>query len=307
MNQTMTENPATQSEPVPAALPERTENDAVMDTLRPWLTQIGLFVIFGLLGLIAVTLFIDSRRQAVSEPWQELTLAQAGFANSGNVDRLTQVASTHPDTPAAMWALQSAGDYQLRQGIYQLREDREAGFALIKKSKESFQQVLDAPASAKSSNIQQASIFSMAYASESLGQFDEAAKYYTQLIEEAPNSHFAGAAKRGAARSTNPEFAAAFEKFKSFEEIGDAPGPNVPDRPKIDFPEFEMPTDEPKTGEESADSSEPETELEKPEVKAVEPATESSDSHPPPDENAASDSDEAAAAPPSDEPAAESK
>lgn len=277
MNQTMTENPATQTEPVPAALPERSENDAVMDTLRPWLTQIGLFIAFGLLGLIAITLFINSRGQSVAEPWQELTSAQSEFAISGNVDRLTQVASTHPDTPAAMWALQSAGDYQLRRGIDQLREDREAGFAQIEKSRDSFQQIIDAPASSKSPDIQQSSVFSMAYASESLGKFDEAAKYYTQLIEEAPNSHFAEAAKRGAARSTNPEFAAAFVKFKSFEAIGDAPGPAVPDRPEIDFPEFEMPADEPANdaakSEEGNDDSTDEVKMEQPEVKAVESAT----------------------------------
>ena len=274
MNQIMTENPATQTDTVPNAAPELSENDAVMDTLRPYLTQIGLFVAFGLLGLIAVTLFINSRQQSSAQPWQELTSAQSEFAISGNVDRLTQVATSYPDTPAAMWALQSAGDYQLRRGIDQLREDREAGFALIEKSKESFQQILDAPTSAKSSDIQQASVFSMAYASESLGQFDDAAKYYTQLIEEAPGSHFAEAAKRGSARSTNPEFAAAFEKFKSFEDIGAAPGPNVPDRPDIDFPEFEMPADKPATDEvmpgDASDDATEETKMEQPEAKTIE-------------------------------------
>ena len=278
MNQTMTENPANESSTLPPLDPERSENDQVMDSLRPHLTKIGLFVAFGLLGLIAATLFINNRERSVAQPWQELTSAQSEFAISGNVDRLTQVASVYPDTPAAMWALQSAGDYQLRQGIDQLREDRDKGFGLIEKSKESFQQILDAPASAKTPDIQQASVFSMAYASESLGEFDDAAKYYTQLIEEAPKSHFVASAKRGVARSTNPEFVTAFAEFKSFEDVGEAPGPNVPTRPEIDFPEFEMPKEEPAAdaakSDEADDDSADETKMKQPEVKTAEPKSE---------------------------------
>ena len=269
----MTENTATQPNSAPIANPELGENDELMDKLRPYLTQIGVAVILGLLGLIAITLFLNSRQNSASAPWQELTTAQSEFALTGNVDRLTQVASVYPDSSAAMVALQSAGDFQLRQGIDELQRDRDKGFGLIEKSKESYQQIVDAPASAKSSAIQQSSVFSMAYASESLGQFDEAAKYYTQLIEDAPKSHFAAAAKRGVARSTNPEFAAAFKKFKEYEPLGDAPGPSVPTRPEIDFPEIDASDDAAATGEvnieDSSVESEDEPEMEQPEVKAA--------------------------------------
>ena len=273
----MTENSATQTDAPPIATPERGENDEMMDKLRPYLTQIGVAVILGLLGLIAITLFMNSRQQSTSAPWQELTSAQSEFALTGNVDRLTQVASQYPDTAAAMWALQSAGDFQLRQGIDELQKDRAKGFELIAKSKESFQQIVDAPASAKTPDIQQSSIFSMAYANESLGEFDDAAKYYTQLIEEAPDSYFVAAAERGAARSTNPDYAAAFEKFKEYEPLGDAPGPNVPSRPEIDFPEVDIPADEPAMDEVKADESdmdsEGEAKMEQPEVKAAPSST----------------------------------
>ena len=273
----MTEKSATQTGSLPTAAPERSENDEMMDKLRPYLTKIGVAVVLGLLALIAITLLIDSRQQSSSAPWQELTTAQAEFSFSGNVDRLTQVASQYPNTKAAMHALQSAGDFQLRQGIDQLATDRDKGFGLIEKSKESYQQILDAPVSAKSSDIQQASVFAMAYANESLGQFDEAAKYYTQLIEEAPDSHFVSDAKRGVARSTNPDFVAAYKKFKDFEPLGDAPGPNVPTRPEIDFPEVQVPEDEPGTDEVMPDDSPTESgdevKMEQPEVKPVTAST----------------------------------
>ena len=278
-NQTMTENTATQTDSPPIVTPERGENDELMDKLRPYLTQIGIAVILGLLALIAITLFINSRQQSVSAPWQELTAAQSEFAISGNVDRLTQVASQHPDTAAAMQALQTAGDFQLRQGLDQLQTDRDTGFGSIQKAKESYQQMLDAPKSAKTPSLQQSSVFAMAYACESLGEFDDAAKYYTQLIEEAPESHFVADAKRGVARSTNPEFAAAYKKFREYEPLGDAPGPNVPTRPEIDFPEIDfpeidVPSDEAAPDEVMPEDSETEGEakMEQPEVKAA-PAT----------------------------------
>ena len=270
----MTENTATQTDSPPIVTPERGENDELMDKLRPYLTQIGIAVILGLLALIAITLFINSRQQSVSAPWQELTAAQSEFAISGNVDRLTQVASQHPDTAAAMQALQTAGDFQLRQGLDQLQTDRDTGFGSIQKAKESYQQMLDAPKSAKTPSLQQSSVFAMAYACESLGEFDDAAKYYTQLIEEAPESHFVADAKRGVARSTNPEFAAAYKKFREYEPLGDAPGPNVPTRPEIDFPEIDVPSDEAAPDEVMPEDSETEGEakMEQPEVKAA-PAT----------------------------------
>ena len=301
----MTEKSATQTGSLPTAAPERSENDEMMDSLRPYLTQIGLAVILGLLALIAITLFINSRQQGASAPWRELSIAQTEFSISGNVDRLTQVASQYPDTAAAMWALQSAGDFQLRQGIDQLATDRDKGFKLIKKSQESYQQILDAPVSAKSSDIQQSSVFAMAYANESLGQFDEAAKYYTQLIEEAPDSHFASDAKRGVARSTNPDFVAAYKKFKEFEPLGDAPGPNVPTRPEIDFPEVQVPEDKPETDEVMPDDestkSGDEVTMEQPEVK---PTTASTDEAAPADP-AKLDPKEADSAPEKTEPATE--
>ncbi len=267
----MTENTATQTDSPPIAAPERGENDELMDKLRPYLTQVGIAVILGLLALIAITLFINSRQQSVSAPWQELTSAQSEFAISGNVDRLTQVASQYPDTAAAMQALQTAGDFQLRQGLDQLQTDRDTGFGSIEKAKESYQQMLDAPASAKTPALQQSSVFAMAYACESLGEFDDAAKYYSQLLEEAPDSHFAEAAKRGVARSTNPDFAAAYKKFTEYEPLGDAPGPNVPTRPEIDFPEVDVPADEAATDEVKPDGAdtEGEPEMEQPEVKAA--------------------------------------
>jgi hypothetical protein len=170
-----------------------------------------------------------------------------------------------------MQALQTAGDFQLRQGLDQLQTNRDTGFGSIAKAKESYQQMLDAPASAKTPALQQSSVFAMAYACESLGEFDEAAKYYSQLLEEAPDSHFAEAAKRGVARSTNPDFAAAFKKFKEYEPLGDAPGPNVPTRPEIDFPEVDVPADETATDEVKPDGAdtEGEPEMEQPEVKAA--------------------------------------
>ena len=59
--------------------------------------------------------------------------------------------------------------------------------------------------------LQRRALFGLAYAMESLGEFDEAGKYYSQLIEE--DSELADVAKRGLARTQDRELRAFFEVF----------------------------------------------------------------------------------------------
>lgn len=244
MNQTMTKNPpapAKNSLPVmPADDHEMTGTERVVESLGPHFPKIGIAVAVGLLVLIGVTLLIKSQQQSRSMPWNELAKARNEFVFSQNSDSLTRVAAEYPNSPAGMWGLQLAGDVELRNGIGQLASDREGGRKAVEKAADLFQQIVDSPDSAKSPMIQQRSLFSLAYARETLGEFDAAAKLYEQLAEAAPDSSFADAAERGARRASNPAYAAVYEKFVNWEDVeGEAPGPNVPDRPDISFPEFE--------------------------------------------------------------------
>jgi len=106
--------------------------------------------------------------------------------------------------------------------------------------------VVDAPSSAKTTMQQRRSMFSLAYANESLGEFDAAKTMYQRVIDEAPDSIFAESAQRGLERASNPSFAKLYDDFASYKPaVEEAPGAVVPDAPDIDFPEIDLPKEEP--------------------------------------------------------------
>lgn len=218
--------------------------------LKPYTTQIlmGLGLIFAI-GLGAAYM-VNARQAAYADQWRELNLALTDHRLSGNTQRLMNVAEDYPNQKAGMWSLQIAGDFDLQTGISQLSYDREGGFTVIKRAKTNLQKVVDASSSIKSTELQRRSLFSLAYACESLGEFDIAKAHYQKLVDEAPDSAFAGPARRGAARCNNVDMVALYDKFKAWEDISeDAPGPNVPKSPKIDFPEVDGdPVEQPNSG-----------------------------------------------------------
>jgi tetratricopeptide (TPR) repeat protein len=94
------------------------------------------------------------------------------------------------------------------------------------------------------------STFSLAYAHESLGEFEEARKLYQQLVEQAPDSAFGQAAQRGLHRCTDPSFAIVYDRFKEWEDpFAVAPGETPSEKPDISFPEI------PETGDQPQDDS----------------------------------------------------
>lgn len=251
MSQAMNQKSATKKKrrsssrtPVVEAPPELTGAEKLFEKVKPHLSTITLAVVACLLGFIVIAFIMRNRFDQNALQWRELNNATAIAIRTGDVNGLKQVATNNPDTKAGLWALQIAGDQQLRMGLEQLSMDREGGLALVRKSKENFQSVVDAPNSTKTTMLQRRSHFSLAYASESLGQFSEAKTLYEQLVDEAPDSAFANAALRGASRCSNEDYAKLYERFESWEVdvIGDAPGPALPERPRIDdFPEVDLP------------------------------------------------------------------
>ena len=73
--------------------------------------------------------------------------------------------------------------------------------------------------------LQRRAIFGLAYSLESLGEFEKAEKYYSQLIEE--DSELTDTAKRGLARTQDEELQAFFEVFTKTSAF-EAPGLPLP-------------------------------------------------------------------------------
>ena len=217
-----------------------TFGDKLLATVTPYLGTIVFALVAGFLAFALVAFLLRSSADSKAFEWRELNSASSIARQSGNISEWTRVADKYPDSKAGLWASQFAGDFQLREGLSTLMTDQKAGFGMIEKSKTFFQSVIDAPASSKTAMLEQRSHFSLAYAHESLGQFAESKALYQKLIDEAPNSAFAGHAERGLSRSSSGDYTDLYAKFTNWqeEEIGEAPGPKAPSIPSIDFPEI---------------------------------------------------------------------
>ena len=197
------------------------------------------------------------------------TVSAMGEGRSNATDHLTDLADQFPDAVSSNWALQVAGDIKLREGLSTLATDRDSALKKIKKAKSHYQAVIDSKAK-KTPMLQERSVFGLAYAMESLGDFEKAGSYYEQLIEQTEDdSVFAEAATRGLARTKNPALVDFYANFES-KKMGVAPGVRLADRPDIDFPEFDLPDGESFAGPEFLNqSAEPKTPSESPEPKTV--------------------------------------
>ncbi len=220
-----------------------TFGDKLLHAVTPHLTTIIFAMIAGFLGFAAIAFIIRGQSDKKAMEWRELSNATSIANRTGEISGWKQVAETYPEATAGLWASQMAGDQQLRMGLEQITYNRDSGMGMIKKSKEFFQSVLDGPATAQTPMLKQASHFSMAYAHESLGEFAEAKVLYDKLLSDAPDSAFAEHARRGSARSGSEDYVVLYDKFDTWDEdvIGTAPGPQVPERPSIDFPEVDLP------------------------------------------------------------------
>ena len=227
---------------VPVEVDEPSEAERILEASRPYWGQIALGVCVFLLGYVLLNYFLQSSQNSAAEPWQQLDRSFNQFRISQNVDSLKQMENDFPNDKATNFALQIAGDYEMNRGLQQLPTDREGAMKLIKRAKESFQKVYDAPNTTKTVMQQRRSLFTLAYAAESLGEFDEAKTLYSKYTEEAPDSILFKDAQRGLARVTNPKFVALYNEFQDHELFDEeAPGAAVEEAPNIEFPEIDIP------------------------------------------------------------------
>ena len=154
---------------VPVEVDEPSEAERLLEASRPYWGQIALGICVFLLGYVLLTYFLQRSQNTAAEPWQQLDQSVNQFRISQNVDSLKQMENDFPNDKATNFALQIAGDYELNRGLQQLPTDREGGIKLIEKAKETFQKVYDAPNTTKTVMQQRRSLFTLAYAAESLG------------------------------------------------------------------------------------------------------------------------------------------
>ena len=234
-------------------------------------------IVAGLLVLAAILfMFLQKmKRDNYASQWQGFNQSFCNTLMDGKPSHLTDLAEQFPDAISSNWAMQIAGDITLREGLAVLGTERDQAIKKIKKAKSHYQAVVDSKVK-KTPMLEKRSVFGLAYALESLGEFDQASEYYAQLVES-DDTVFADAAQRGLSRSKNPSLTKFYADFEAA-KMGMAPGVRLADRPSIEFPAFDLPEGDAVAGPQFLDGSvnpeatEPEaTELEATEPEAAEP------------------------------------
>ena len=236
------------------------ENDLVsyleekFGDLKPYWSHITLGICAVVLGILGALFFWQQGKTAEAAMYQNLAAAQDNYRVSLDNQSLKDLADQNPDHNAGMWALLYAADAELRGGLTDFTSDKKAGFDKIKKAQDYYKQIVDSTVK-KSTMLQRRSTFGLAYAYESNGDFDEAAKLYEQFTTDENENPFTAEAKRGLNRCNDKDMVALFEKFRNFEVAPEiAPGLQLPKRPDISFPD---PEEQPNSGggDFSADAS----------------------------------------------------
>jgi hypothetical protein len=160
---------------------------------RPFLEVYGK-ILLGLAAALVVAVlvgiwWVSSSRAQGSVAWTQLLEARSA-------EDFASVADKHPGTPAASWAKLRAAEMHLESGVQLLFTNREAGLADLKAARESFEALVGQASLPQ--EIRERALFGLGRTLESLstGDTGEAVAVYQRLVNEFPNSMFAGVTKR---------------------------------------------------------------------------------------------------------------
>lgn len=239
---------------------EMSSGEKFLMASKPYWAHIALGVLAVIFASVLWNTFKMSSLESKSQPWRDLNNAMTQAGLTSDVSSLKEMAENNDGTAAGQWGLLLAGDNEVNRGIDMLARDRVGGLKLIQKGVDSLQKVVDAPANTKTPMVQRRSLFRLASAQEALGEFEAAKNSYQKILDDAPDSPWAAASKRGVARCSNPDMVAIYDKFRNWEEATEAaPGPLVPDKPVLNFDDIKLPEGEASTFTEETKKEEPES------------------------------------------------
>ena len=217
--------------------------------LKPHYTTIAIVAGLLILGIILFMFLQKMRNDNYAIQWQGFntalsnTLTDSARGIGGGASHLTELHEQFPDSVSSEWALLIAGNMTLNEGLNLLGTKRESAMKKLKKAKSQFQTIVDSK-NKKKPMLEHRSVLSLAYTLESLGEFDEAAKYYSQLVDATgEDSEFADFAKRGLNRSNDEGLRDFYVTFKN-RKMGTAPGVTLPTRPSLPYDIFTLPEGE---------------------------------------------------------------
>lgn len=203
----------------------------------PWILG-GLAIV--LVGSIGWGIFSARAQQASAAAWSDY------YFNLGddNLDPFIDLADNRPGTDAAKWALLTAGEGYLSQGMDELYTNKAEGLSKIELAVEQLEQVEDA----SRIELREKALLGLARAHETLGDIDKAKSYYEQVRSVSSLASIQAAASQRLSFLDSDEGKAFYTWFASFDPKPDAPIELSPDfklpptSPEMDFSDAEIDT-----------------------------------------------------------------
>lgn len=209
-------------------------NSAII-TLRPYFTYIAVILVAGLLVFLVALIVDYNRRSVLGVEWGEFIVAN----QSKNRDReLEGLAGRYPDSAAGVWASLAKAAAELDSGTREIYDDRNAAISSLGAAIKSFETVVE-KASDYPELAQQAR-FGIGVAHETMGEVEEAIKFYEQVVAKGDETPVANMAQRRVESLRDPETAAFYAWFRgqtSFDRSGGGANPSFPGMPPgLDLP-----------------------------------------------------------------------
>lgn len=177
---------------------------AVQPALPYVLGAVAILVV----GSIGWGLYTSAAQKKQAVAWTEYYFT----LNETEGDSYLDLADEFPNSTAAGWARQTAGDAYLQRGIEAIYRNKSEGVKLIKQSIEAFQGVLN---SSPPEELRGKALFGLAQANESLAKVKEATGFYSQFLGTTASPRLISAARERVAfleSEAGKEFYAWFDK-----------------------------------------------------------------------------------------------
>ncbi len=166
--------------------------------------------------------------------WNEFSIGFLNALNNNSPDPLSDVGERYPNAQAGLWADQVAGDLYLERGLSEQLTDRDAAQRSIEHARDKYESIVNSSID-KSNLLYQQAKYSLAYATEVLGDYAVANEMYSELLKDQPKTPFASLIRRGQTRcklGKETEFHKSFRDY-DFEVSTPAPGNALPELPDI--------------------------------------------------------------------------
>jgi hypothetical protein len=203
------------------------------NTLAEWLFKTGQWlkpyknvILAGVvvLAVVVVVYTVVSRTSATrsAQAWTELT----GGLQGDNLDALTRVAETHPNSTVGQMAAVIVADIRLKEGCDQRFVNKALANRELNEAVKSYQAALK---NCRTPILLERATFGLARAKEAQGtsaDLEAAAKYYGDVVTKWPDGTFAAAAKQRLADFGQHETKMMFDDLAKFD-----PKPSFSDQP----------------------------------------------------------------------------